>query len=229
MDEIKLVGGWGECFGNWKSFVEFDSSLVGFGMDSADSEMKFVGLEIDLADLVDLGMDFMDLPRGTGDLGMNFIDSEKDFVGFIDLLTYGDYPKNKRRLVGDRLPKFTTEQVAMVKSSYDFLGINYYTSYYASDMISPYKVNISYSSDSRVDLTRMAIFPVIKAESLAAIPVLQNYVDSGHPSERLDHSRGLYPWNGIDTLLIMAKIGSQKYRIRAYQLGYYLPQSQLQL
>ncbi|KAF3647321.1 hypothetical protein FXO37_20025 [Capsicum annuum] len=249
MDERKLVGGWGECFGNWKSFVEFESSLVGSGMDSVDSKIKFVGLEIDLADLVDLGIDFMDLPMGSEDLGMNFIDLEKDFLGremgFMDgilrggiwsgvlcppgvgalivmaklaksrsllndgqrmgfcalltrsssfstrfshdmdigllvsiivpivngvtalpcyPLTYGDYPKNMCRLVGDRLPKFTTKQAAMVKSSYDFLGINYYTSYYASDMISPYKANISYSSDSRVDLTRMSDANVTEIE-----------------------------------------------------------------
>ncbi|PHU14221.1 Beta-glucosidase 27 [Capsicum chinense] len=254
--------------------MEFDSSLVGSGMDSVDSKIKFVGLEIDLADLVDLGIDFMYLPMGSEDLGMNFIDSGRIFwgegwvlwmvsiwvsftignldkwrgrygryviwlipenrhtegrdlewspvsswngsidsdgqsllndgqrMGFCALLTrssscstrfshnidigllvsivvpivngvtalpcypltYGDYPKNMCRLVGDRLPKFTTEQAAMVKSSYDFLGINYYTSYYASDMISPYKVNISYSSDSRVDLTRMSDANVTEIE-----------------------------------------------------------------
>ncbi|XP_070050463.1 beta-glucosidase 13-like [Nicotiana tomentosiformis] len=57
-----------------------------------------------------------------------------------------------RRLVQDRLPKFTTEQAEMVKGSYDFLGLNYYTSNYASN-VSPYKVNISYSRDSQVNET----------------------------------------------------------------------------
>ncbi|PHU10094.1 Increased DNA methylation 2 [Capsicum chinense] len=51
----------------------------------------------------------------------------------------------------------------------------------------------------------------------------------GHPTERLDHSRGLYPWHGIDTLPIRAKIGPHQYSIRACRLGYYLSQSQLQL
>lgn len=58
-----------------------------------------------------------------------------------------------RRLVQDRLPKFTTEQAEMVKGSYDFLGLNYYTSNYASNIVSPYKVNISYSRDSQVNET----------------------------------------------------------------------------
>nr|XP_033509132.1 furcatin hydrolase-like [Nicotiana tomentosiformis] len=74
------------------------------------------------------------------------------FGWFIDPLTSGDYPENMRRLVQDRLPKFTTEQAEMVKGSYDFLGLNYYTSNYASN-VSPYKVNISYSRDSQVNET----------------------------------------------------------------------------
>lgn len=72
----------------------------------------------------------------------------------MDPLTSGDYPKDMHRLVGDRLTKFTTEQAKMVNGSYEFLGLDYYTSKYASDsIISPYKVEISYSRDSRVNET----------------------------------------------------------------------------
>ncbi|CAA2977163.1 beta-glucosidase 12-like, partial [Olea europaea subsp. europaea] len=49
----------------------------------------------------------------------------------IQLLTV-DYPKSMRTLVGDRLPNFTDEEANLVKGSYDFLGINYYTSFYAT-------------------------------------------------------------------------------------------------
>lgn len=35
-----------------------------------------------------------------------------------------------RALVGSRLPKFTKEQSLIVKGSFDFLGLNYYTSSY---------------------------------------------------------------------------------------------------
>ncbi|XP_059314212.1 beta-glucosidase 12-like [Lycium ferocissimum] len=78
-----------------------------------------------------------------------------DFMSgwYIDPLTYGDYPKNMCRLVGDRSPKSPTEQAEMVKGSYDFLGLDYYTSSYASNMDSPYKVKISYSRHSRVNET----------------------------------------------------------------------------
>lgn len=35
-----------------------------------------------------------------------------------------------QNIVGDRLPKFTPEEVKMVKGSMDFVGINQYTAYY---------------------------------------------------------------------------------------------------
>ncbi|CAH9147613.1 unnamed protein product [Cuscuta epithymum] len=68
-------------------------------------------------------------------------------------LTYGDYPKSMRTLVGDRLPKFTSDQSEMAKGSLDFLGLNYYTARYAKYISSPNKVNISYTYDSLANLT----------------------------------------------------------------------------
>lgn len=50
----------------------------------------------------------------------------------MDPLTNGEYPHSMRSLVGDRLPKFTKEQSEMVKGSFDFLGLNYYTANYAA-------------------------------------------------------------------------------------------------
>jgi beta-glucosidase len=39
-----------------------------------------------------------------------------------------------RSLVGNRLPKFTKEQSAMLKGSLNFLGLNYYTANYAESI-----------------------------------------------------------------------------------------------
>jgi beta-glucosidase len=52
------------------------------------------------------------------------------FFRFIHPIVYGEYPKTLQNIVGKRLPKFTKEQVKMVKGSMDFVGINQYTSYY---------------------------------------------------------------------------------------------------
>uniref|UniRef100_A0A6N2MJY6 Beta-glucosidase n=1 Tax=Salix viminalis TaxID=40686 RepID=A0A6N2MJY6_SALVM len=58
---------------------------------------------------------------------------------FMDPLTNGDYPRNMHDFVGGRLPKFTTEESEMVKGSYDFIGINYYTTYYAQNIDADYQ------------------------------------------------------------------------------------------
>ncbi|ESQ30336.1 hypothetical protein EUTSA_v10011400mg [Eutrema salsugineum] len=56
------------------------------------------------------------------------------FVGwFLDPLVYGDYPRIMKTIVGDRLPKFTRQESALVKGSLDFLGLNYYVTQYATD------------------------------------------------------------------------------------------------
>lgn len=73
---------------------------------------------------------------------------------FLDPITYGEYPASMRALVGKRLPKFTPEQVKLVKGSMDFLGMNYYTTYYAAPKLSVNTVNLSYTTDNHLDLTR---------------------------------------------------------------------------
>ncbi|KAJ8476403.1 hypothetical protein OPV22_020130 [Ensete ventricosum] len=53
------------------------------------------------------------------------------FGWYMDPLVYGDYPFIMRALVRERLPYFTPAESEMIKGSYDFIGINYYTSRYA--------------------------------------------------------------------------------------------------
>ncbi|PKI36033.1 hypothetical protein CRG98_043608 [Punica granatum] len=65
-------------------------------------------------------------------------------------LTFGHYPHSMRAIVGNRLPKFTKEQSLMLKGSFDFLGINYYTSYYARPAPPVNGPNISYTTDALV-------------------------------------------------------------------------------
>lgn len=49
---------------------------------------------------------------------------------FADPLYFGDYPKNLKEIVSNRLPVFTEEQKQLLKGSTDFLGINHYTTIY---------------------------------------------------------------------------------------------------
>ncbi|KAJ9685822.1 hypothetical protein PVL29_017759 [Vitis rotundifolia] len=75
------------------------------------------------------------------------------FGWFMNPLTYGDYPYSMRTLVGPRLPKFTPKQSILVKGSFDFLGLNYYTANYAANVPAANTVNVSYATDSLANLT----------------------------------------------------------------------------
>ncbi|KUI65446.1 Beta-glucosidase 1B [Cytospora mali] len=49
---------------------------------------------------------------------------------FADPIYFGRYPDSMRRQLGDRLPEWTDEEVALVKGSNDFYGMNHYTANY---------------------------------------------------------------------------------------------------
>lgn len=56
------------------------------------------------------------------------------FLGwFGDPLYSGEYPEAMRARVGDRLPRFTADEAAMIRGSQDFFGLNHYTTMLASD------------------------------------------------------------------------------------------------
>lgn len=75
----------------------------------------------------------------------------------MDPITYGDYPREMRSMVGDRLPKFSKEQKSLLKGSFDFLGLNYYTGYYAAHVLSRNGV-VSSTSDNMARLTGKILF-----------------------------------------------------------------------
>ncbi|PKA54139.1 Beta-glucosidase 11 [Apostasia shenzhenica] len=52
---------------------------------------------------------------------------------FMDPIKFGDYPFSMKSLVGDRLPAFTSEESTSLIDSFDFVGLNYYTSSYAQN------------------------------------------------------------------------------------------------
>ncbi|KAB8396280.1 hypothetical protein FH972_024822 [Carpinus fangiana] len=52
---------------------------------------------------------------------------------YLDPLIYGDYPNVMKRNVGTRLPTFTNLESNQVKGSFDFLGVNYYSTSYVKD------------------------------------------------------------------------------------------------
>ncbi|PON69726.1 Glycoside hydrolase [Parasponia andersonii] len=98
------------------------------------------------------------------------------FGWFMDPLTNGEYPHSMRSLVGNRLPKFTKEETKLVKGSFDFLGLNYYTANYAANVPRPKNVeNASYLTDARTSLTTtrngVPIGPKAASDWLRVYPV----------------------------------------------------------
>ncbi|BAT91787.1 hypothetical protein VIGAN_07041300 [Vigna angularis var. angularis] len=69
---------------------------------------------------------------------------------YMEPLTSGKYPENMRNLVGKRLPEFIKEEAKLLVGSFDFLGLNYYTTYYVSD--AP-KTKPNYETDSNARLS----------------------------------------------------------------------------
>ncbi|CAI9103195.1 OLC1v1001641C1 [Oldenlandia corymbosa var. corymbosa] len=69
---------------------------------------------------------------------------------FADPLAFGHYPQSMQDLVGNRLPKFTSAQSDLVKGSFDFFGLNYYSANFAANTTRNVGTNISYSTDNNV-------------------------------------------------------------------------------
>ncbi|KAJ0979805.1 hypothetical protein J5N97_015279 [Dioscorea zingiberensis] len=59
----------------------------------------------------------------------------RDFmIGWIvDPLVFGDYPEIMKKIVGSRLPGFTKSQSERLKGSFDFIGLNHYSSLFVTD------------------------------------------------------------------------------------------------
>jgi beta-glucosidase len=76
---------------------------------------------------------------------------------FMDPLTIGDYPSSMRSLVGSRLPKFSKYQAKLLKGSFDFIGLNYYTSYYATNAPELSEAKPSYNTDALIFMTSKCV------------------------------------------------------------------------
>ncbi|PIA61401.1 hypothetical protein AQUCO_00300734v1 [Aquilegia coerulea] len=113
-----------------------------------DKQHGFVGLNIFL-------YWFVPLTNRTEDV-MATQRANDFFVGwFIDPLVFGDYPDIVKKRVGSRIPSFTRHESHQVKSSYDFIGLNHYTTVYIKDNADAF---IAEPRDFFVDMAATIIF-----------------------------------------------------------------------
>ncbi|KAJ8631060.1 hypothetical protein MRB53_024383 [Persea americana] len=120
---------------------------------------------------------------------------------YLHPITYGMYPDNLRNIVGDRLPKFSPRQQAMVKGSIDYVGINHYTSYYAFDPHLPNSYVKGYSADWNAafayDRNGVPIGPRAHSSWLYIVPSgMYNVVT--YVKEKYENPTMLLSENGMD-------------------------------
>ncbi|GMG14687.1 unnamed protein product [Phytophthora fragariaefolia] len=83
-----------------------------------------------------------------------------DFGWFLQPMISGDYPAVMREVVGDRLPRFTAQEAAIIKGSYDLFMLNHYASKSVTDCDSPTskrscdQLTLGWEKDKGVDDTR---------------------------------------------------------------------------
>jgi len=67
-------------------------------------------------------------PRSDSDADRRASQTSLDFNfgWFAHPTVYGEYPESMRRILGERMPRFTAQERAMLKGSADFLGLNHY-------------------------------------------------------------------------------------------------------
>ncbi|CAN1250366.1 Beta-glucosidase 27 [Linum perenne] len=72
------------------------------------------------------------------------------FGWFMDPITFGNYPRTMIDLLGSRLPKFTEEESRLLRKSFDFLGLNYYTAFYVKHNDDFDEFRSRYATDSHI-------------------------------------------------------------------------------
>ncbi|KAL1539995.1 beta-glucosidase [Salvia divinorum] len=94
------------------------------------------------------------VPYSSTDLDIKAAERALEFMygWFMNPIVEGDYPAVMHSIVKNRLPKFTEEERSMLKGSFDFIGLNYYTANYAKHISTPNPI-ISCSTDNMVHLS----------------------------------------------------------------------------
>ncbi|VAH43003.1 unnamed protein product [Triticum turgidum subsp. durum] len=120
---------------------------------------------------------------------------------FLDPITNGRYPSSMLKIVGNRLPGFSTNESRMVKGSIDYVGINQYTSYYMKDPGAWNLTPVSYQDDWHVgfvyERNGVPIGPRANSDWLYIVPWGMNKAVT-YVKERYGNPTMILSENGMD-------------------------------
>jgi beta-glucosidase len=112
------------------------------------------------------------LTNSSADLAASERHIEWQVSWYADPIFKGDYPLSMRQAVGARLPVFTPEEKKLLLGSWDYFGMNHYTSGYVSD--NPEQTGQGWDQDQKVTVSHsrkgVLIGPVADSSWLFVVP-----------------------------------------------------------
>ncbi|KOM44458.1 hypothetical protein LR48_Vigan05g206300, partial [Vigna angularis] len=92
------------------------------------------------------------------------------FGWYMEPLTSGKYPESMRFLVGNRLPEFSKKESKLLAESFDFIGINYYTTLCVADEPHVDPSKLSYTTDPHVRYSTLYLYLQTASDWLYVCP-----------------------------------------------------------
>ncbi|RDX98302.1 Beta-glucosidase 11, partial [Mucuna pruriens] len=127
------------------------------------------------------------------------------FIGFMNPFTFGDYPDIMKKNAGSRLPSFTQKESNMVRGSIDFLGINFYYSFYVKN--SPgnlQKEGRDYFADMSAEIESQQTPHNSSLDDWERVKYLQAYIGSLVDALRSGSNvKGYFVWSFLDVLELL--------------------------
>uniref|UniRef100_A0A803L9V0 Uncharacterized protein n=1 Tax=Chenopodium quinoa TaxID=63459 RepID=A0A803L9V0_CHEQI len=139
---------------------------------------------------------------------------------FMHPLMYGDYPRIMKENAGFRIPVFTKKQSDLVKGSFDFIAVNYYTAMLISHTnLTPeprdYLADTAIKSVCQVTEHRTTVYDLSRVEYLQAhIGGVLDAVRNG------SNTKGYFVWSFVDLFEVLY---GYKYSFGLYYVDFHDP------
>ncbi|KAG0502634.1 hypothetical protein HPP92_002706 [Vanilla planifolia] len=141
------------------------------------------------------------------------------FGWILNPIVNGDYPELMKKIAGARLPSFTKSESEVLKGSFDFIGLNYYTAVYISDNSSSSKVPVHGFREDMAAITRgFASGPGNALNDTARVAYLKGYI--GSMLEAISNGvdvRGYFVWSFVD---VFEFLGGYTYGFGLYHVDF---------